>query len=113
MTLAQLEREQSNVLPITQLLLQFSFLQLFDFLTTVAFLVNGIGEANPLVRTLMQWFASPLVGLGLAKVLAVALALYCWRADRARLLGRANLFFAVVVTWNLMALILGTARLVR
>lgn len=113
MTLAQAEREPSNVLPITQLLLQFSFLQLFDFLTTVAFLVNGIGEANPLVRALMQWFSSPLVGLGLAKALAVALALYCWRADRMRLLGRANLFFAVVVTWNLMALILGTARLVR
>ena len=113
MTLAQMERGQNDVLPITQMLLQFSFLQLFDFLTTVAFLVNGIGEANPLVRTMMQWFASPLVGLGLVKGMAVALALYCWRAERVRLLGRANLFFAIVVTWNLMALILGTARLVR
>lgn len=113
MTLAQVEREQTGVLPITQLLLQFSFLQLFDFLTTVAFLVNGIGEANPLVRGMMQWSPSPLVGLALAKGMALALGGYCWRAERMQLLGRANLFFAVVVTWNLLALILGTANLVR
>ena len=75
--------------------------------------LQKVFEANPLVRSMMQWSASPLVGLGIAKGLAVALALYCWRAERVRLLGRANLFFAVVVTWNLIALILGTARLVR
>ena len=111
MTLAHAQPGPTNVLPITQLLLQFSFLQVFDFLTTVAFLVNGIGEANPLVRNLMTLSPNPLVGLGLAKLLAVALALYCWRQDRLRLLTRANLFFSVIVTWNLAALILGTARL--
>jgi hypothetical protein len=113
MTLAQLERDEPNVLPITQLLLQFSFLQLFDFLTTVAFLVNGIGEANPLVRNLMTWCPNPLIGLAVAKSAALALALYCWRQDRLRLLTRANLFFSFIVTWNLLALILGTAKLVR
>jgi hypothetical protein len=113
MTLAQAESGPTNVLPITQLLLQFSFLQVFDFLTTVAFLVNGIGEGNPLVRSLMTWCPNPLVGLGVAKGLAVLLALYCWKNERFRLLNRANLFFSVIVTWNLLVLIIGTARLHR
>jgi len=104
---------QTGVLPITQQLLQFSFLQILDFLTTVAFLVNGIGEANPLVVAMMRWCSNPLVGLGLAKTLALGLAFYCWRRERHRLLGRANLFFAFVVIWNLTALIAGTARLGR
>lgn len=113
MTLAHAQIEKTNLLPITQLLLQFSFLQVFDFLTTVAFLVNGIGEANPLVRNMMTLCPNPLIGLGLAKLIAVALAVFCWRQDRLRLLTRANLFFSVIVTWNLLALILGTAKLGR
>jgi hypothetical protein len=104
---------KTDLLPITQQLLQFSFLQILDFLTTVAFLVNGIGEANPLVVALMRWGSNPLAGLGLAKTIAVAMAVFCWRANRQRLLGRANLFFAFVVVWNLTALIAGTARLAR
>ena len=34
---------------MTQLLWQYSYLQILDFLTTIAFLVNGVKEGNPLV----------------------------------------------------------------
>jgi hypothetical protein len=98
------------MLSIRQLLVYFSFLQLFDFLTTVAFLVNGVAEANPLVRGMMQTAPNPLLGLAIVKVLAVALALYCWQGGRRKLLERVNLFFALVVTWNLVALIAGAMK---
>ena len=42
------------------------------------------------------------------KVAAIALGLYCWRNGRQRLLGRINLLFAMVVAWNLAALIMAS-----
>ena len=35
---------------MNQLLLQYSYLQVLDFMTTVAFLLHGVHEGNPLVR---------------------------------------------------------------
>ncbi len=99
-----------NSASLTQTLWNFSFLQLLDFLTTVAFLVNGVGEANPLVRAMMVYAPNPLMGLAFVKVAAVALALICWRAGRFQVVDRMNLFFALVVTWNLTALIMATSH---
>lgn len=95
---------------LTQPLWNFSFLQLLDFLTTIAFLVNGVGEANPLVRAMMLYAPNPLLGLAVVKLVAVMLAIVCWRSGRFQVVDRMNLFFAVVVTWNLTALIMATAR---
>ncbi len=92
----------------THLLLQFGYLQLLDLLTTVAFLATGVREANPVVRAALGAFPSPLAGLAAVKLAAVALAFYCHQTGRTRLLGRANLFFAALVAWNLLALILGS-----
>jgi hypothetical protein len=39
------------------------------------------------------------------KVLALGLGLFCWRMGRDRLLMRINIMFAVLVAWNLVALI--------
>jgi hypothetical protein len=78
---------------VNQLLLQYSYLQVLDFLTTVASLLHGVKEANP------------LGGLLLVKVVAVGLGLYCWRLGKQRLLLRMNLLFAVIVAWNVAALI--------
>jgi len=97
-------------LSLNQTLWNFSFLQLLDFLTTVAFLVNGVAEANPLVRAIMVYAPNPLLGLALVKIAAVALALVCWRAGRSQVVDRMNLFFALVVTWNLTALIMATSQ---
>jgi hypothetical protein len=90
-----------------QVFLQFSYLQVLDFLTTVAFMVSGVKEGNPLVRMAVSWGGSPLGGLIVVKLLAVVLGLYCWRMGRRQLLSRINLLFAVVVAWNLIALIVG------
>lgn len=87
--------------------MQFSYLQILDFLTTVAFLVNGIREANPLVRFFLKYGSSPVVGLLVVKLLAIILGIYCWRMGRQRLLSRINTWFALVIAWNLVALIVG------
>jgi hypothetical protein len=90
------------------LLLQYSYLQVLDFLTTIAFLVHGIGEGNPLVRLAIAAAPHPLGGLLAVKLLGVGLGLYCWKAGKQRLLSRMNLLFALVVAWNLAALIAGS-----
>ena len=90
---------------MNNLILQYSYLQLLDLLTTVAFLINGVKEANPLVRGMMHVTSSPMMGLLLVKLLAIALGVYCWRIRKYRLLLRINILFALLVAWNMMALI--------
>lgn len=91
---------------MNQLLLQYSYLQVLDLLTTLAFMLHGVREGNPLVRMMMHLTANPLNGLLLVKVVAIALGLYCWKVGRSRLLTRINILFALIVAWNLGALIL-------
>lgn len=94
---------------MNQLLLQYSYLQVLDFMTTIAFLMNGVREANPLVRVALKVAPTPISGLLTVKLAAVALGIYCWKCGRDRLLIRMNILFAVVVVWNLVAMILGSA----
>lgn len=94
--------------PMNRLLIQFSYLQALDFLSTIAFLVNGIREANPFVRWAVEASPNPIGGLLAIKLLAVLLGVYCWRMGRERLLSKINIVFAMLVAWNLIALILGT-----
>ncbi|MCE5308366.1 MAG: DUF5658 family protein [Acidobacteriales bacterium] len=89
-------------------LVQFVYLQLLDLLTTIAFLLNGIHEGNPLVRWALNAAPTPWGGLLGVKVLAVLLGLYCWRLGKQRLLARVNFLFAILVAWNLVALIAGS-----
>ena len=96
---------------MNQLLLQYSYLQVLDFMTTVAFLLHGIHEGNPLVRAALQYAPNPLGGLLAVKLLAVALGIYCWKGGRERLLNRINLLFAGIVAWNMVALIVGSMHL--
>jgi len=90
---------------VNQLFLQYSYLQMLDFMTTLAFLLNGVGEANPVVRFALQYSPNPVGGLLVVKLVALALGVYCWRAGRQRLLFRINILFAFLVAWNLVALI--------
>src|SRR5438105_506112 len=94
---------------MTQLLLQYSYLQVLDFLTTVAFMAIGVQEGNPVVRLVITMLPSPLGGLLAVKVVAMILGLYCWRMGRQQLLSRINIGFALLVAWNLVALIVGAA----
>ncbi len=87
------------------LLIQFAYLQILDLLTTLAFLAHGVEEANPVVRIALGASCSPLGPLAALKLSAVLLAVYCWRSGRNRLLARVNVFFALLVAWNLVALV--------
>lgn len=96
--------------PLNQLLWQYSYLQVLDFLTTVAFLVNGVREGNPLVRMALGLPINPIGGLLVVKLLAILLGFYCWRVGKRQLLWRINLLFAFLVAWNLIALILTSVQ---
>jgi len=92
---------------VNQLLWQYSYLQILDFLTTIAFMVEGVREGNPLVRFALTAGSNPLGGLLAVKMLAVLLGVYCWRLGREKLLLRINILFAILIAWNLVALIVG------
>lgn len=92
--------------PLSQLLWQYSYLQVLDFLTTIAFLVNGVREGNPLVRLALSAGSNPIGGLVVVKLLAMLLGYYCWRVGKRQLLSRINLLFAFLVAWNMVALIM-------
>lgn len=87
----------------------FTYLQFLDVLTTVIFILHGVKEANPLVKFAIVAAPSPLLGLLLIKAAALALGVYCCVRGRERLLGRMNVFFAALVSWNLVALIASAA----
>lgn len=91
------------------LFFQYSYLQLLDILTTLAFLLAGVQEANPLARWMMQVAGAPLPGLVAIKGMALLLGLFCWWRGRTALLRKANVFFSLLVAWNLCCLILGLA----
>jgi hypothetical protein len=80
------------------------FLQLCDLATTLLFMRHGVGEGNPLVATLICVSAQPAVVLVLVKAVGCGLAVYAWRSRRMRFLRRANVFFALCVGWNLLAI---------
>jgi Domain of unknown function (DUF5658) len=95
---------------VTQLFVQYSYLQVLDFLTTIAFLLHGVREGNPLVRFFVSATANPINGLLVVKLLAVLIGIYCWRMGRGKVLARINIMFAALVAWNLVALILSSIQ---
>ena len=94
--------------PLTPSLILFSYFQLLDILTTIGFIMHGVPEANPIVRFALTMAPTPLVGLILVKVAAMGLGVYCWRLGRRKLLGRMNVLFGALISWNMVALILGS-----
>ena len=88
------------------LLAEFVYLQLLDVLTTIAFLLQGVGEGNPIVRWVIRYGPHPIGSLFLMKAVAVAMAIVCVYRHREGLLRKVNIFFAVVVLYNLAVLII-------
>lgn len=95
---------------MTQTLYQYSYLQVLDFLTTVAFLINGVQEGNPVVNWALGAFPTPMAGLAAIKIVAIGLGIYCWQTAKSNILARINIAFAVLVAWNLITLIVKTAK---
>ncbi len=91
------------------LIAQFTYLQLLDLLTTLVFLLGGLREANPAVNLLIQTTGTPLAGLLAVKAAGLGLGFYCWRGGRQKLLARANIFYALLVAWNLVAIVVNAA----
>ncbi|HPT24936.1 MAG TPA: DUF5658 family protein [Bryobacteraceae bacterium] len=83
--------------PMTVTLLNYAYLQVLDLLTTSAFLLAGVREANPLVLFAIRLAPNALVGLVAVKSMAIMLGLVCWWTSRARLLLTATAFYAVLV----------------
>jgi len=86
-------------------LTQFVYLQILDSLTTVAFILNGVSEANPLIRWAMVEAPHPISGLLMVKAAGVMMAWYCVNRSMYRLMRKVNFFFALLVAYNLIALI--------
>jgi hypothetical protein len=82
----------------------FIYLQVLDFLTTILFLKLGLVEASWIVAALIRW--SPLLGVILAKVGTVILALIAVHYHKDRVMRLANLGYSGVVIWNLVCMIL-------
>jgi hypothetical protein len=95
---------------VTALIVQFSYLQVLDLLSTLAFLLIGVEEGNPVVRFAIQVAPSPLHGLLAVKLVALALGFCCLKLGKFKLLSRINLMFAAVVAWNMVALIFGATQ---
>ena len=85
-------------------LAEFIYLQVLDLLTTLAFMMYGIAELNPVVKWAMR--PSAFGGLFLVKVAAVLLALVCMAHSKQRLLRGVNIFFAGLVAYNVLVLII-------
>ncbi len=78
----------------------FIFLQILDVLTTLIGLRLGAGEASAFVGSLMHLGLVP--GLMISKILAVLLVLIALRRKKPQIVVMANLWFAGLVTWNLV-----------
>ena len=88
----------------------FAYLQVLDVLTTLAFLLQGVAEANPIVLAAIRT-AGPIGGLVLIKAAALTLAAVCFVQSRHKLMHRVNIFFAFIVAMNLVALILSSTAI--
>jgi hypothetical protein len=95
---------------ITSLLI-FGYFQLLDLLTTMVFILHGVQEANPVVKFALRAAPNPLMGLLFVKLAALALAFYCWRLGRHSLLLRINVMFALLISWNLVALLVRSVEM--
>lgn len=83
----------------------FVYLQLLDLLTTLAGLAHGGHEMNPVVVWSLKWFPTPLIGFIAMKLIACGVAFYV-RTGPKKYLGVPNVFYSLLIVWNLLGLIL-------
>lgn len=88
--------------------MQFAYLQTLDLLSTAAFLLQGVQEGNPFVRLAIEISPNPIIGLALVKLLGLGLGLATLRLGKLQFLTKINIFFAILVAWNLTCLVLAS-----
>jgi hypothetical protein len=79
----------------------FMYLQLLDFITTLVGFRVGAAEASPFVAGLIH-LSSAELGVGISKLVAVALGAVCVFTRRPRMLGWINYWYGGVVIWNFL-----------
>lgn len=82
----------------------FFYLQALDFLTTLIGLKLGIHEVSPFIRSLLHY--GPTLAVAASKMAALLLAAACIKLNRSYLLRYANYWFAGVVVWNLLNILI-------
>ena len=80
----------------------FLALQFADFITTALVLHFGGAETNPIVRHFMT--NDPLVGLLVAKGLAIAIGALCLFGGKLRAMQITNVAFGGIIAWNVSIL---------
>jgi len=82
----------------------FLGLQILDVMTTLIGLRLGAQEGSTFIGRLLE--AGPVSGLIISKILAAGLAAFAVFLNRKRILVFLNFWFAAVVAWNLIAIVL-------
>lgn len=88
----------------------FVYLQLLDFLTTLAGFGMGASEASPFIVKLIH-STSPVAGLAASKIIGLTIGGFCIATNKARLVGWINYWYAGLVVWNLCVLVVAGHRL--
>lgn len=82
----------------------FFYLQALDFLTTLIGLKLGVSEASPFIRFLLHY--GPSVAVAASKIAALILLVACIKLNRSHLLRYVNYWFAAIVVWNLVNILM-------
>ena len=91
-----------------QAFILFLFLQALDIVTTMLGLRIGAHEGSVFIARVMRFGALP--GLLMAKAISIVLVTAVVAFSRKRLLTRLNLWYAGLVTWNLVIIFLTWRR---
>jgi hypothetical protein len=90
----------------------FVYLQVLDYLTTLVGFRLGASEASPFIAKLIH-SSSPAIGVGLSKIVGIAIGGLCVATQRARIVGWINYWYALLVVWNLCVILAAGSRLVH
>ena len=82
----------------------FIYLQLLDFLTTMAGFKEGAYEVSPFIAKLIH-SSSPLLGLAASKAIGLIVGGLCIGLNKVRLIGWINYWYAGLVVWNLCVIL--------
>ncbi|HUI76507.1 MAG TPA: hypothetical protein VLY24_01295 [Bryobacteraceae bacterium] len=88
----------------TPSLLVFIALQLLDVLSTIVGIRLGASEASIFVGRILNY--GPMEGLLVSKLMAVLLVAAALKFHRPRLVVFLNYWFAAVVSWNLVMIVI-------
>jgi hypothetical protein len=77
----------------------FVILQLFDVVTTLLGFELGLGEGNPVVRSILPAMG-PVWGILTTKIAALALVALCILLNRKTVVSKINHWYAALILWN-------------